>query len=125
MEGYEHNRQGNSDADRGPWHIAARPFNAAADQCTAREKGSSREKFAIRFPYFAQLAAVLMNPAANSQHDKTAEENHIAHPSVHQHMAETKAHERDETRMPRNFQNTGGTIPGGRTDRRGIGIDET
>ena len=65
-----------------------------------------------------------MNPADNSQHDKAAEENYVALPSIHQQMAEAEAHERDETRMARNFQNARGTICGRSSYRSGIGIDE-
>src|SRR6516162_3445504 len=120
MEGHEHNRHSNSDSNRGPWHVVTRPFYAAAEQRGAREEGSSRKKFTIGCPNFSQLAAVLMNPADNSQHDKTAEENDVARPSVHQQMAEAKEYERDETRMARNFQNTRRTIPGRSSYRGGI-----
>src|SRR5262249_32877919 len=121
----EHNGHGDAHRDRSPWNIAVRPSHTAAKKRRARKEGRRRDKFAIPCSEFARLAAVLLKPASYSQHDKAGEENYIAHPSIHQQMAEAKTRKGDKTRMARNFEDTAGPIASWSADRRGIGIDQS
>jgi len=47
-----------------------------------------------------------MDPAENSERGKRREKNHVAQPSVHQQMRQSKKRECDESRMTRYFEHS-------------------
>src|ERR1700704_4010585 len=98
MQRHDSNSQNCARADCCPWHVSAGPSLSSADQRSERHQRSLRFELAVTFSELANLACILMEPAEYSERRKRSKEDHIAGPSVHQHVRQSEKRECDKSR---------------------------
>src|SRR5690348_165940 len=99
MEGHQHQSQRRAESDCDPWRLDDVQPLGSSQQRSPREERSLLDEAAVLLSHRVQLAPILMNPAEDSQHWKRAEKNHVAQPSIHQHVCEAEHRKSDEARM--------------------------